>query len=138
MGKQINFYMSENTQTGFVEYLQQNEFIFLDYNAKIVEEPFSTNAYRLYLYKQNYGQLFMREDLNHIMDILKSPVIEFRKTTIKLEEKKVLRGRVWIENQYFKEAICIKKPDAFIRDYRMLNRWIKKHVSHRLPFESGN
>lgn len=59
MGKQINFYMSENIQTSFVEYLQQNQFIFLDYNAQIVEEPFSTNVYRLYLYKQNYGQLFM-------------------------------------------------------------------------------
>ena len=54
MGKQINFYMSENIQTSFVEYLQQNQFIFLDYNAQIVEEPFSTNVYRLYLYKQNY------------------------------------------------------------------------------------
>ena len=131
MGKQINFYMSENIQTSFVEYLQQNQFIFLDYNAQIVEEPFSTNVYRLYLYKQNYGQLFMRQDLNHIMDIMKSPVIEFRKTTIKLEEKKVLRGRVWIENQYFKEGICIKKPDTFIRDYQMLNRWIRKHVPYQ-------
>ena len=51
----------------------------------------------------------MRQDLNHIMDIMKSPVIEFRKTTIKLEEKKVLRGRVWIENQYFKEGISNAK-----------------------------
>lgn len=131
MGKQINFYMSENVQTSFVEYLQQNQFILLDYNAKIAEQPSSTNVYSLYLYKQNYGELIMRQDLKHILDIMKSPVIEFRKTIIKPEEKKVLRGRVWIENQYFEEGICIKKADALISDYQMLNRWIKKHVPYQ-------
>ena len=85
MGKQITFYMSENIQTSFVEYLQQNKFIFLDHNAQVAELPFSTNVYSL----------------------------------------------LWIESQYFKEGICIKKPDTFITDYQMLNRWIKKHVPYQ-------
>ena len=131
MGKQINFYMSENIQTCFIEFLQRNQFVLLDYNAQIVEQPLLTNVYSLYLHKQNYGEVIMRQDITHIMDVLKSPVIEFRKTNIKLEEKKVLRGRIWIENQYYKDGICIKKADAFIRDYQMLNRWIKKHVPYQ-------
>lgn len=132
MGKQINFYMSEKVQTSFIEYLEQNQFVFLDYNAQAVAQPFLTNVYSLYLYKQNYGELFMRQDLEHITDIIKSPIIEFRKTTIKLEEKKVLRGRIWISDRYFDEkGALIKKDMSFVKDYQMLMRWVKKHVPYQ-------
>lgn len=132
MGRQIIFYMSENVQIGFIEYLKQNEFIFLDDNAQIVEQPFSTNIYGLYLYKQNYGDVIMHQDLNQNMDIIKSPVIEFYKTKIKLEEKRVLQGRIWMSDRYFDEkGDIIKKDITLIKDYQMLMRWIKKHVPYQ-------
>lgn len=132
MGKQINFYMNENVQASFIEYLKQNEFVFLDYSAQIVEQPFSTNVYGLYLYKQNYGDVIMRQDLTQNMDIIKSPVIEFNKTTIKLEEKRVLQGRIWISDRYFDEnGALIKKDASFVKDYQMLMRWVKKHVPYQ-------
>lgn len=132
MGKQINFYMSENVQVSFIEYLKQNEFVFLDYNAQIVEQPFSTNVYGLYLYKQNYGDVIMRQDIKQNMDIIKSPVIEFNKTKIKLEEKRVLQGRIWISDRYFDEnGALIKKDTSFVKDYQMLMRWVKKHVPYQ-------
>ena len=132
MGKQINFYMSKQVQTSFVEYLEQNQFVFLDYNAQRVEQPLSTNVYGLYLYKQTYGDVIMRQDLKQIIDIIKSPIIEFSKTTIKLEEKKVLQGRIWISDQYYDEnGALIKKNEEFVKDYKILNRWIRKNVPYQ-------
>ncbi|MBR6666204.1 MAG: hypothetical protein IKL22_10890 [Lachnospiraceae bacterium] len=132
MGKQINFYMSDKIQASFIEYLEQNQFMFLDYNAQIVEQPFSANVYSMYLYKKNYGEVIMRQDIRHIMDTLNGPVMEFSKTIIKQEEKKVLQGRIWISDDYFNEnGVLIKKDIAFIKDYQMLNRWIKKHVPYQ-------
>ena len=45
MGKQINFYMSDKIQASFIEYLEQTQFVFLNYNAQIVEQPFSANVF---------------------------------------------------------------------------------------------
>ncbi len=69
MGKQINFYMSEKVQVSFIEFLQQNQFMFLDDSSQIVEQPLATNVYDMYLYKQEYGDVVMRQDINKIMDI---------------------------------------------------------------------
>lgn len=132
MGKQINFYMSEKVQASFIEHLEQNHFLFLDVNSQILKEPLSSNVFGLYLYKQNYGNVVMRQDMNDIIDSIKSPVIQFSKTNIKNEKKKVLRGRLWISDQYYDEkGILVKKDEAFVKDYKMLTRWIKKNVPYQ-------
>lgn len=132
MGKQINFYMSEKVQVSFIEYLEQNQFVFLDDGSQIVDQPLSPNVFELYLYKQDYGDVIMRQDINEIMDSIKSPVIQFGKTTIKKEKKKVLRGRIWISDQYYDEnGILIKKDEEFVKDYKRLVRWIKKNVPYQ-------
>lgn len=132
MGKQINFYMSENVQTSFIEYLAQNQYEFLDNNSKIISEPTSMNVLGMYLYKQSYGNIIMRQDNKEIMDSLKSPVIQFGKTAIKEEYKKVLRGRIWISDQYNDDnGILIKKDGEFVKDYKTLTHWIKKNVPYQ-------
>ncbi len=55
------------------------------------------------------------------MDIIRSPVIEVRKTRIK--EKKVLRGRLWILDLFYKNNTgnmeCCKK---YIVEYNELSK----------------
>ncbi len=132
MGKQINFYMSENVQVSFIEYLEQNQFVFLDNNSKIISRPASMDVFGMYLYKQSYGNIIMHQDNKEIMDSIKSPVIQFGKTVIKEEHKKVLRGRIWVSDQYNDEhGALIKKDVQFVKDYKMLTRWIKKNVPYQ-------
>lgn len=132
MGKQISFYMSEKVQVKFIEYLEQNQFMFFDVNFQRVKQPLSPNVFGLYLYKQNYGNVIMRQDIIEILDSIKSPVIQFSKTNIKKEKKKVLQGRLWISDQYYDEnGILVKKDLVFIKDYRLLTRWIKKNVPYQ-------
>lgn len=74
----------------------------------------------------------MCQDNKARIDILKSPVIEFSKTIIKAEQKKILRGRLWISDQYYgEEGNLIKKEKVFVKDYQMLRRWIKKYIPYQ-------
>lgn len=132
MGRQINFYICENIQNSFIEYLQDNQFDFLDRNSDIVNQPSSMNVFSLYLYKSNYGELVMQQGNGASMDTIKSPVIQFCKTGIKKEQKKILRGRLWIATQYYDdEGNWVKKSELFVKDYQKLNRWIKKNVPYQ-------
>ncbi len=132
MGKQINFYMSENIQMSFIKYLEQNQFVFLDNNSKIISQPASMDVFGIYLYKKNYGDIIMHQYNKEIMDSIKSPVIQFSKTVINEEQKRILRGRIWISYQYYDEqGELIKKDIEFIKDYKMLTRWIKKNIPYQ-------
>ena len=90
------------------------------------------NVFSLYLYKSNYGELVMQQGNGASMDTIKSPVIQFCKTSIKTEQKKILRGRLWIATQYYDdEGNWVKKSELFVKDYQKLNRWIKKNVPYQ-------
>lgn len=132
MGKQINFYMSKSVQESFIEFLLKNQFAFLDKSASLVKQDNSDNIESVYLYKANYGNIIMREEGAVGIDVIKSPVIQFRKTIIKEEKKAILRGRLWMASQYYAEdGIVIKKNDLLLKDYQLLVRWIKKNI----PFQ---
>lgn len=132
MGKQINFYMSEVIQNRFIEYLCHNHFIFLDKNSAIIDEPKSNNILGGYLYKHDYGNIIMRQDINDYMDSIKSPVIQFGKTIIKEEKHRILRGRLWVEDKYYdEEGKLLIKERELLKDYQMLVRWVKKNVPYQ-------
>ena len=103
MGRQINFYMSENVQLCFLGYLKKEKFLFLDKNRRIIKEPNAKEVFGMYLYKADYGSIIMRQDDKEYMDSIKSPVIQYNKTMIKGETKQIIRGRLWIANQ---SAVC--------------------------------
>lgn len=132
MGNQINFYMSKHVQDSFIEYLEQNQFVFLDDDSKILFRSNSKIIFDLYLYKKDYGNIIMRQDNKEIMDSIKSPVIQYNKSVIDERQKKILRGRLWISNKYYNDdGKLIKKNEMFLKDYQMLTRWIKKHVPYQ-------
>jgi len=135
VGKQINFYMNKDIEEKFIEYLNINEFNFLDYdfkNNKVIVLSSEAKAQSLYLYKKVYGDYFMQNGDLVRLDIIKSPVIEFTKTQIKEESKKVKRGRLWLNEQYYnEEGTIVKKDTLLIKDFNSLVRWIKKNVPYQ-------
>lgn len=132
MGKQVNFYMSESVQNNFIKFLEQNKFIFLNNNASVISQVNLNNSRGVYLYKEVYGDIKMRENNKEIIDVMYSPVIEFTKTIINEKEKKILRGRIWISQQYYDNTgKLLKKDKLFVDDYQKLSRWIKKFVPYQ-------
>lgn len=131
MGKQINFYMSKSIQMNFIQYLEQNQFLFLDNKLTEIDQVGSDDVLSMYLYKLNYGEIFMKQENIMSMDCIRSPVIQFNKTIIREEQKKVLRGRLWISNQYYDKNGVYHKKNALLKDYILLNGWIKKNVPYQ-------
>lgn len=132
MSKQINFYMSKKIQEEFIEFLKMNSFMFLDTSAKSINEINLENISSLYLYKHNYGNIIMNSTNLRIMDSIKSPIIQYKKTIIKENQKHVLRGRLWMANQYYDDSgYVISKEEMLLKDYRMLVCWIKKNVPYQ-------
>lgn len=138
MGRQINFYMNKSIQKAFIDYLFQNNFLLFDKKATYIGKVISDNISSLYLYKYNYGNIIMRQDNTKSIDSLKSPVIQLNKTIIKENEKKILRGRLWLSHQYYDdEGMMIKKEESLLKDYQLLVRWVKKNVPYQ-KIRKGN
>jgi len=128
--------MSKDVEDEFIEYLKQNNFIFLitDFESnKIIDTHGKTdNSSKLYLFKEVYGDITMQEGVLSRLNTIKSPIIEFRRTIIKEDKKKILRGKIWVSNQYYDDyGTIIKKNPQLIQDYNSLVRWIKKHVPYQ-------
>lgn len=130
MGRQINFYMSENVQNQFIQYLINNDFLFLDGGGKKIEfsDLCSDNIYSYYLYKIEFGCLLTKGNGN-LIDVLDSPIIEFLKTRIK--GNKMLRGRLWVSTYYYKDNGQTEESKKYIVEYQKLVRWIKKNVPYQ-------
>lgn len=127
MGKQINFYMSENVQNQFIDFLISNEFLFLDNEGKIIEFQNLCSYIDYYLYKNEFGSLLTK---NNSIDVLSSPIIEFCKTRVK--ENRILRGRLWVSDHYYKSNNSqTQQSKKYIMEYNNLARWIKKNVPYQ-------
>ncbi len=127
MGKQINFYMSENVQNQFIDFLVSNDFLFLDNEGKEIEYEKFYSYSEYYLYKSEFGCVLTKKNS---VDALNSPVIEFCKTRIK--DKRILRGRLWISDYYYKANNGqIQQSKNYIIEYQNLVKWIKKNVPYQ-------
>ena len=127
MGKQINFYMSENVQNQFIDFLISNNFLFLDNEGNKIDFQNLCSYNDYYLYKNEFGCLLIR---NNSIDVLNSPIIEFCKTRVK--ENRILRGRLWISDQYYKyNNGQTQQSKNYIMEYNMLAKWIKKNVPYQ-------
>mgnify|MGYP002875499010 FL=1 len=127
MGKQINFYMSENVQNQFIDFLISNNFLFLDNEGNKIDFQNLCSYNDYYLYKNEFGYLLTK---NNSIDVLNSPIIEFCKTRVK--ENRILRGRLWISDQYYKSNNAqTQQSKNYIMEYNMLAKWIKKNVPYQ-------
>ncbi len=136
MGRQIYFYMSEAVQAELIEFLKQNQYVYYDYYANKVENVADKKLYTVYLYKENYGE-FLRNNYRRV-DFMNGPVIEFSKSMIDAETKRLIRGRLWMDSWYFDEAgNKVKKSELLTKDYEKLVRWVKKHVPYQEYEQKG-
>jgi hypothetical protein len=139
MGRQINFYMSEEVDNKLIEFLKEQNFEFLFYDFKnnalvrLYEIKYSEFSQEdTYLYKPEYGDLHMKDGPLVDIDQITSPVIEFTRTKIVYDKKIVRRGRIWVETKYYDSSgELVEKKEEFVKDYNRLVRWIKKNV----PFQ---
>lgn len=131
MGRQINFYMSKKVQAEFIEFLEQSNFLYVDYYVDKTVHPVFEDVYSVYLYKEVYGELRKKQD-DKVYDSLIGPVIEFKKSMIKEDTKKIIRGRLWMTDWYYdEEGNKVKKNDWLTKDYEKLVRWVKKNVPYQ-------
>lgn len=126
MGKQINFYMSENVQNQFIDFMLNNEILFLNNEGNKIEFQDLCFCNDCYLYKREFGCLLKK---NNLIDVFNSPIIEFCKTKIK--DNRILRGRLWISDYYKSCNSQIQQSKNYVMEYNNLTKWIKKNVPYQ-------
>lgn len=73
------------------------------------------------------GRLIRLQSHTKQVDSIKSPVIQFKKTIIQTEQRKIHRGRLWLSDQYYADdGAIVKKDSGLVEEYQKLARWIKK------------
>ncbi len=126
MGRQINFYMDEETQNQFLDFIKESQFEVFSYSGEKIDDM--NDVHSFYLHKKEFGELLFRDyDKSVNVD---GPVIEVDKTIIR--DKKIYRGRVYISTTFYNDNVgTLDYCKKYIDEYQKLYRWIKKHVSYQ-------
>ena len=86
---------------------------------------------KLYLYKPEMGQydVVALDDGREYVDSYSSSVIEYSRTTIWYECKRISQGRLYVVMKYYnKNDDYVSKCDELNTWYQALCRWIRKNV----------
>lgn len=139
MGKQISFYMDENDENAFFDFIQNNGVVFW---AKPHQDPEPTTKlpdksesgwFKLYLYKECFGPMVYAEVTggHKYINSTIAPVIDFSRTVILTDSKNINPGRLWLEMKYYDENGRLIVKDESINDwYNELFKWIKKNLKY--------
>lgn len=137
MGKQISFYLDEQMKSQLEEFLSANNFVQLSASASVIRVS-EESDHIVCLYKETYGTLLFTKWKTPQIDIIKSPVIRFKKPVIEQDKHKIICGRFWVADKYVSESgTLIQKNAQLIKDYQKLVRWIRKNVMRR-EIPTGN
>jgi hypothetical protein len=142
MGRQINFFMTEEDELEFIGYL------LLD--ANVVGFPFELQSDNIEAMSLNPQEKSDRLNIHSLwnknispgpcleyvsiqgyytIDVFESEVVEYSRSTY--DKKGRLRaGRLWIETSYYNSSDPGRlhvKSEAFVDWYNQLAKWIKKH-----------
>lgn len=138
MGKQINFYMDNETEEKFFEFIKKDGVVLFERNNKLPQiidtlpEPFSGRGwFMVYIYNEKLGKCIICETDNGIkyIDFIKSPVIRFSRTIIREDAKEIAMGRLWFETKFYDDdGELISKDSALDEWYKKLCKWIRKNV----------
>ncbi|WP_434799149.1 hypothetical protein [Terrisporobacter vanillatitrophus] len=137
MGKQIIFFMDDEAEKEFFEFIKESAVVlFEDDNGllKVIDTLPNSNSVRhwrkLYIYNDKFGD-YTLNDLDNgrvYLDLYKSPVIEFNRTIIRENTKDMSRGRLWFENSFYDEDELVYKDPNLDKLYQKLCRWIRKKI----------
>lgn len=138
MGKQINFLMDKELEQEFFEFVNESAVVLFEDSNGLLEVidalPSSDIRYwwSLYIYNEKFGDYTLRNLDNGkvYLDLDKSPVIEFSRTTIREDTKDMSLGRLWFQNSYWNEEDELVYKDSNLdKLYQKLCRWIRKKIS---------
>lgn len=129
MGKQIRFFMDENDEMEFVNYIYSNGDVLIidkvgvDGNIQIIKDPIELECYNYYLYSP--GMRICIRESGFISETF-SEVIEFRRA-----ERKgniMYYGRLWMEMKYWDEnSNLVSKSPQLEKKYNLYKRYITKN-----------
>jgi len=141
MGRQVRFYIDESTLDALIEEALVEGEIVCEGSEANTPPTISTavpqlarcgRGLQLYLYQPRFGDLVLRTTTNGItyVDAIKSPVVELLQTVIRHEDRRISRGRLWVEMRYWDDdGNLVEKTAELGRWYAGLARWTKRRLS---------
>lgn len=142
MGRQVEFMMDKNMEKRFWDFLLSIKGLKILFKSStgIIEikelpeygVPFGLG---LHIYMDELGEL--KISTNNYVDFIISPVIEFRRSVTNEKEKRVSRGRVYVQLDYWDNGILVKKNEGLKKLYEKLVRWIRKNIP-KIEIEYGD
>ena len=133
MGRQINFYMDYKVEKEFQEFILKQGLIIVSkrIDQEMIINDISYKKNKIYIMQEkgienlkireyDDGRKFINENI--------SCVIEYSRTIIRKDMKKIFRGRIYVIAVYFNEnEEIVHKDEEFLKIYEKLVRWIKKN-----------
>ena len=136
MGRQINFFMSENDEARFIEMVKSYQDYFIDVHGnhvsyeEIISNPSKLNADR----KLPTSQLFIAAPNSYIeinggiLQRVISEVIEFDRSLFS-NPNEIWNGRIWIATRYYdNNNVIVKKQKSFLDKFSSYRKWITKNL----------
>jgi hypothetical protein len=119
--------MASQDERVFFEYLKGNkELVLINYelqNGDVwkIKSYEEINSYKFFIVHQNSRINFSGEFIS-----VDSDIIEFVRSASNIT-KKLDRGRLWIQTNYWFNGTSYNQLDLLIKEYEKLVRWIKKN-----------
>jgi len=145
MGRQVRFYMDEEDERRFLEFLwTTGDVVVLPYSSRQAKFPeltelpgFSSEQFDffLWLFNRNVSSKLVTEYVPQqeyfVIDREKSSVVEFSRTI--LDQNIIRPGRLWVEFKYLDpEGNWESKEPGFKKWYEIVAKWIRKNYSHEI------
>ena len=145
MGRQWQFAMDESDEKLFMQYLKENGYVVywsgndgIPKAVNYLPEPNSDqNWSQVYIYHSAFGDMkFTRYAYDEKLKIEKyfvyayeAPVIEFDRTVVWPEEKRICAGRIWMQMKYWNENDkYVSKSENLEKGYKDIKKWITKNL----------
>jgi hypothetical protein len=138
MGKQVNFYMNEDDEHAFFNFLRSTgELRIFSYTSnsatpnELFELPSRETLFWACQFLQNAStssdpiMKFIKTQSYYIPDVAESELIEFSRSFV--DEGRLVRGRIWAEMNRYDSSIIVRKPQNFLKWYERIASWIKRN-----------
>ena len=144
MGRQWHFAMDESDEKLFTQYLKENGYVVywndhdvMPKTTNCIPEPNLEKWSQVFIYHSAFGDMkFTRYDYDEKLKIEKyfvypyvAPVIEFDRTVVFPEKKRICAGRIWMQMKYWNENDeYVSKSENLEKGYKDIKKWITKNL----------
>ena len=143
MGTQINFYMTENDEREFMEFLRRDHEVGVLQDRTATPEPAilaelpdlrSPWGFSVWLWHAGISSppklRFVAAQNHYCLDPMPNEVVEFSRS--RMDEGRLVRGRLWTEFVGWDRrgpSVTFRKSDAFKKWFNRLSGWIKRRAT---------